>query len=58
MVLKKIKQKYDTADSAAFCLKSDGTMDRCNIENVSVVIRFVRNGVPEEHLIGLLVLWY
>ncbi len=54
MVLKKIKQKYDTADSAAFCLKSDGTRDRRNIENVSVVIRFVCNGVPEEHLIGLL----
>uniref|UniRef100_A0A8C2BET5 DUF4371 domain-containing protein n=1 Tax=Cyprinus carpio TaxID=7962 RepID=A0A8C2BET5_CYPCA len=54
MVLKKIKQKYDTADSAAFCLKSDGTRDRCNTENLSVIIRFVCNGVPEEHLIDLL----
>lgn len=54
MVLKKIKQKYDTADLAAFCLKSDGTRDRCNTENLSVIIRFVCNGVPEEHLIGLL----
>ncbi|KAL1279398.1 hypothetical protein QQF64_026071 [Cirrhinus molitorella] len=54
MVLKKIQQKYDTADSAAFCLKSDGTRDRCNIENLSILIRFVCNGVPEEHLIGLL----
>lgn len=47
-------KKYDTADSAAFCLKSDGTRDRCNTENLSVIIRFVCNGVPEEHLIGLL----
>lgn len=35
-------------------MKSDGTRDRCNTENLSVIIRFVCNGVPEEHLIGLL----
>ncbi len=30
------------------------TRDRCNIENLSIMIRFVCNSVPEEHLIGLL----
>ena len=54
MVLGEIRKKYENADSAGFCLKSDGTRDRCNVENLSVMIRFVSNSMPEEHLIGLL----
>lgn len=38
----------------SFCLKSDGTRDRCNVENVSVIIRYIGNSMPEEHLTGLL----
>lgn len=38
----------------SFCLKSDGTRDRFNVENVSVIIRFIGNSMPEEHLTGLL----
>ncbi|KAK0138635.1 Zinc finger protein 862 [Merluccius polli] len=41
-------------EAPGLCIKSDGTRDRCNIENLSVVIRFVQNSVPEEHLIGLI----
>ncbi|XP_051791533.1 uncharacterized protein LOC127530015 [Erpetoichthys calabaricus] len=54
MVLGEVRKKYESADSARFCLKSDGTRDRCNVENLSVIIRVVRNSMPEEHLIGLL----
>ncbi|KAM3621706.1 uncharacterized protein V6R79_014779 [Siganus canaliculatus] len=54
MVLRQIRKRYENADSAGFCLKSDGTRDRCNVENLSVIIRFVSNSMPEEHLIGLL----
>uniref|UniRef100_A0A3Q1GW72 HAT C-terminal dimerisation domain-containing protein n=1 Tax=Acanthochromis polyacanthus TaxID=80966 RepID=A0A3Q1GW72_9TELE len=54
MVINDIKEKYENADYSGFCLKSDGTRDKCNVENMSVMIRFVRNGIPEEHLIGLL----
>lgn len=54
MVLKDIQTKYKEADSAGLCIKSDGTRDRCNIENLSVIIRFGRNSIPEEHLIGLI----
>lgn len=54
MVLSEIKCRYTDADSAGFCLKSDGTRDKCNVENLSVIIRFVCNSLPEEHLIGLL----
>lgn len=54
MVLKDIKTKYEEADSPGFCIKSDGTRDLCNIENLSLIIRFVRNSIPEEHLIGLI----
>ena len=54
MVLGEIRKKYENADSAGFCFKSDGTRDRCNVENLSVMIHFVRNSMPEEHLIELL----
>ncbi|KAK0150726.1 Zinc finger MYM-type protein 1 [Merluccius polli] len=54
MVLNEIKTRYGEADSPGLCIKSDGTRDRCNIENVSVIIRFVHNSIPEEHLIGLI----
>lgn len=53
MVLKEIKRKYDEADTPGMSIKCDGTRDRCNIENLSIIIRFVRNSIPEEHLIGL-----
>lgn len=53
MVLEDIRARYEAADSPGFCVKSDGTRDRCNIENLSIVIRFVRDSIPEEHLIGL-----
>ncbi|KAL7378007.1 hypothetical protein ABVT39_007293 [Epinephelus coioides] len=54
MVLGEVRKKYENADAAGFCLKSDGTRDRCNVENLSVMTRFVSNSMPEEHLIGLL----
>ncbi|KAG2466055.1 ZP3 protein, partial [Polypterus senegalus] len=54
MVLGEVRKKYESANSAGLCLKSDGTRERCNVENVSVIIRFVRNSMPVEHLIGLL----
>ena len=54
MVLGEIRKKYENADCAGFCLKSDGTRDRCNVENLSLMIRFVSSSMPEEHLIGLL----
>ena len=54
MVLGEIKKIYENADAVGFCLKSDGSRDRCNVENLSVMIRFVSASLPEEHLIGLL----
>ena len=54
MVLGEIRKTYENADSAGFCLNSDGTSDRCDVENLSVMIQFVSNSMPEEHLIGLL----
>ena len=53
MVLGEVRDKYLKADSPGFCIKSDGTRDGSNVENLSVIIRFVNNSVPEEHLIGL-----
>ncbi len=44
----------DIKNHARFSIKSDGTRRRCNVENPSVIIRFVCDGIPDEHLIGLL----
>lgn len=38
MVLNNIQARYQKADSPGLCIKSDGTRDRGNIENLSVVI--------------------
>ena len=54
LVLHEIKNKYNNADHTGFSIKSDGTRDRCNVENLSIMIWFVCNSIPEEHLIGLL----
>ncbi len=55
-LLEKIRflKRYTNADPAGFCVKSDGTGDRCNVENMSIINRFVCNSMPGEHLIGLL----
>lgn len=54
VVLSEIKRSYTNADSAGFYLQIDGTRDKCKVEYFSVMIRFVCNSLPEEHLIGLL----
>lgn len=54
MVLGEVRKRYANADSAGFCIKCDGTRDKSNVENLSIMIRFVCNSKPEEHLIGLL----
>ena len=53
-MLHEIKNKYDNKDHTRFSIKSDVTRDRCNVENLSIMMRFVCNSIPEEHLIGLL----
>lgn len=49
-----MNEKCEHADSAGFCLKCDGARGRCNVESLSVMIRFVSSSRPEKHLIGLL----
>ena len=43
LVLHEIKNEYNNADPAGFSIKSDGTIDRCNVENLSIMIRFICN---------------
>ncbi|MGH0155227.1 UNVERIFIED_CONTAM: hypothetical protein FKN15_048469 [Acipenser sinensis] len=54
MVLNQIKEKSMHSDSSGYCIKSDGTRDKCNVEILSIMVRFVTDSIPEEHLIGLL----
>ena len=43
-----------SADIPYYTIKSDGTRDRTNTENVSVAVRYVKNGKVHEELIGML----
>lgn len=54
MVLSQVKKQYKSCDSTFFCIKSHCICDKYNIENLSLVVRFVSKAKSEEHLIGLL----
>ena len=41
------------SDCKMFTLKCDGTRDKNNVENLSVVLRFVFEGQLHEHLIDI-----
>lgn len=49
LVLHEIKNKYDEVNTAGFCLKSDASWDRDNIENLSIIIWLFCNswGIPD-----------
>ena len=53
MVREAIVANVNTADIPFFTLKADGTRDMTNTENISVVIRYVKDGVPKEDLLAL-----
>jgi len=53
MVKEKIVTDCLESDVGLFCLKCDETRDRCNVENMSVVIRFVKQGVVYERLLSI-----
>lgn len=53
MVQKKIVRDFEQSDIKMFCLKCDETRDIDNTENMSLVLRFVKDGFPREHLLAL-----
>ena len=53
MVKEKIVTDCLESDVGLFCLKCDETRDRCNVENMSIVIRFVKQGVVYERLLSI-----
>jgi hypothetical protein len=53
MVQAKITDEYQQSDIGQFCLKCDETRDASNVEDMSVVIRFVSNGQPIERLLSM-----
>jgi len=52
-VQRKIVQACQQSDIGKFCLKCDETRDISNVENMSLVLRFVKDGLPREHLLSL-----
>ena len=53
MVRKAIVANINSADIPFFTLKSDGTRDPTNTENVSIVIRYVKDAVAYEDLLAM-----
>ena len=53
VVLDEAVGDINTADVGFFTLKADGTRDPTNTENISVVIRFVKEGAVHETLVDM-----
>lgn len=53
MVVEQIASLYRTSEVDFFCIKADETRDASGTEHLSVVVRFVKDGRPAEHLLGL-----
>ncbi|KAK7603344.1 hypothetical protein V9T40_003346 [Parthenolecanium corni] len=49
-----VAKDIENADVPFFCIMVDGTRDRNNAEAVSIVVRFVKNGVPTESLLDII----
>ena len=52
-VIKNVVNAIKEADIPFFSIKSDGTRDPTNTENISVVVRYVKGGKVKESLIGM-----
>ena len=53
MVQENIAEKCIAADVEYYTLKMDGTTDAIGIENISIVVRFVKLGHVKEHLLKI-----
>ena len=53
VIVKTMVDDVKSADIPLFTIKVDGTRDKTNIENISVVIRYVKNGKVSEILLDL-----
>ena len=53
VVKKKILKNLQSADTQYFTVKVDGTRDATNIENISIILRYVKEGNVHEDLIDM-----
>ena len=53
LVKEQVVKNVNTADVPFFTLKVDGTRDQTGKENLSIVIRYVAEGAPNEHLLAI-----
>jgi len=54
IVIEEMIYDITSADIPDYTIKADGTRDRTNAENVSVAVRYVKDGKFHEELIGML----
>lgn len=48
-----VEHIYKTSEENFFCVKADKTRDVSSVQNVAVVVRFIKDAKPAEHLLGL-----
>jgi len=53
MIQEVIVKECTESDIGRFCIKCDETRDATNIEDMSVVLRYVKDGVPVERLLSV-----
>ena len=53
MVTESVVQDVNSSDAGCFTLLADGTRDKSKVKNISIAIRYVKNGEPCEHLLQM-----
>ena len=53
MVTEAVVQDVNSSDAGCFTLLADGTRDKSKVENISIAVRYVKNGKPCEHLLQM-----
>ena len=53
LVKEQVVRNLKSSDIPFFTLKVDGTRDQTGRENLSIVVRSVKEGTPNEHLLAI-----
>jgi hypothetical protein len=53
MALQQIVSEIKSSDADCYTIKCDGTRDKNNVENMSLVVRYVKDGAAKERLIEM-----
>lgn len=53
MVSEQVANEIKNSDAGKFTLLADGTRNKARVENIACAVRYVREGMPKEHLLAV-----